>query len=77
MLNEGAVIAGGGIVVGVLGGYPADAASWAAYLTDVRLPGIGATAAAAALLALAAVAASLIPASRAARVDVAQALRSE
>ena len=63
-------------MVGVLGGFLLTRVV-GSYLTEVRLPGVGATAAAAALLALAAVAASLIPASRAARVDVAQALRSE
>jgi ABC-type lipoprotein release transport system permease subunit len=41
------------------------------------MPGVWSTIAAAAALALAAVAASLIPAARAAKVDVAQALRSE
>lgn len=76
ILNEGAVIAAGGIVAGVLGGYLLTRVV-GSFLTEVRLPGVGATAAAAVLLALAAVAASLIPASRAARVDVAQALRSE
>ncbi len=76
ILNEGAVIAAGGIVVGVLGGFLLTRVV-GGFLTEVRLPGAGATAAAAAVLALAAVAASLIPASRAARVDVAQALRSE
>ncbi|MEZ5418218.1 MAG: FtsX-like permease family protein [Vicinamibacterales bacterium] len=76
VLNEGAVIAAGGIVAGVVGGAALTRVA-AGYLSDVRLPGIGTTAAAAVLLALAAVVASLVPAARAARVDVARALRSE
>ena len=76
VLSEGAVIAGGGIVVGILGGLVLTRVA-GGFLADVRLPSPGATAAAAAVLALAAVAAALVPASRAARVDVATALRSE
>lgn len=70
------MIAGGGIVVGVLGGIALTRVA-SGFLADVHLPGPGATMAAAAVLALAAVAAALVPASRAARVDVATALRSE
>ena len=76
VLNEGVVIAGGGIVVGVVGGVIL-ARVVGGYIQNVQMPGVGATLAAALVLAAAAVAASLIPAARAARVDVAQALRSE
>lgn len=76
VLNEGAVIAAGGIVAGVLGGAMLTRLA-GGFLADVRLPDLATTAAAAVLLALAAVVASLVPASRAARVDVARALRSE
>ena len=58
---------GGLILTRVVGGY----------LENVQMPGVWATLAAALVLAAAAVAASLVPAARAARVDVAQALRSE
>jgi putative ABC transport system permease protein len=76
VLNEGVVIAGGGIVVGVVGGLILTRVV-GGYIENVQMPGVWATMAAALVLAAAAVAASLIPAARAARVDVAQALRSE
>ncbi len=76
ILNEGAVIAAGGIVVGVLGGFLLARVA-GGFIADIRLPGLGTTAIAAVLLALAAVVASLVPASRAARTNVSQALRSE
>jgi len=47
------------------------------FITDVRLPGVLPIAAAACLLAAAGILASLLPAARASRVDVIQALRSE
>ena len=76
MLNEGVVIAAGGIVVGVIGGLlltrvvggfiqnvePAGRVGHARGGIPARRGGGGA---------------SLVPAARAARVDVAQALRSE
>ncbi len=76
VLNEGVVIAGGGIVVGVVGGLLLTRVV-GSFIQNVELPGVWATLAAALVLAAAAVAASLVPAARAARVDVAQALRSE
>ncbi len=76
VLNEGVVIAAGGIVVGIIGGLILTRVV-GGYVQDVRTPGVWATIAAAVVLAAAAVAASLVPAARAARVDVAQALRSE
>ncbi len=76
VLHEGVVIAAGGIVVGVVGGLVLTRVV-GGFIENVALPGVWATLAAALVLAAAAVAASLVPAARAARVDVAQALRSE
>jgi hypothetical protein len=47
------------------------------YIQDVRLPGVLPVRGAAMLLVAAAILASLIPAARASRVDVLQALRSD
>jgi ABC-type antimicrobial peptide transport system permease subunit len=47
------------------------------FVTGIHLPGAGAILAAAALLGMAGVLASLLPAARAARVDVIQALRAD
>jgi predicted permease len=76
VLGEGAVIAGAGIVAGVVGGF-ALARLVGSYITDVRLPGVMPLLGAAAVLIGAAVLASLMPAARASKVDVIQALRSE
>jgi ABC-type antimicrobial peptide transport system permease subunit len=76
ILSEGAVIAGLGIVAGVLGGLLL-ARLVGAYVTEVKMPGALPIAAAGLLLVTAAVLASLMPAARASRVDVIQALRSE
>ena len=76
VLGEGAVIAGVGIVAGVVGGF-ALARFVGSYITDVRLPGAMPIIGAALVLVAAAVLASLMPAARASRVDVIQALRSE
>ncbi len=76
VLGEGAVIAGAGILAGVLGGF-ALARLVGSYITDVRLPGVMPIVGAAVVLVSAAVLASLMPAARASKVDVIQALRSE
>ncbi len=76
ILGEGAAIVAIGLGAGVLGGYAVAAAS-AAYVGQVRLPGAGPLVAAAVVLGGAAVLASLLPAARASRVDVMQALRTE
>ena len=47
------------------------------FITEVRIPGALPIAAAAGVLAAAGILASLLPAARASRVDVIQALRSE
>jgi ABC-type antimicrobial peptide transport system permease subunit len=76
VLGEGAVIAGSGIAAGAAGGL---ALAWGVgrYVQDVRIPGALPALGAAAILVAAAILASLMPAARASRVDVIQALRSE
>jgi ABC-type antimicrobial peptide transport system permease subunit len=76
VLGEGAVIAGVGVAAGALGGL-ALARLVGAYVQDVRVPGVLPIAAAAMVLVAAAILASLMPAARASRVDVMQALRSD
>ena len=76
VLSEGAVIAGAGVVAGVIGGF-ALARVAGSYIPDVRLPGAVPIVLAALVLVAAAIIASLMPAARASRVDVMQALRSE
>ncbi len=76
VLAEGAKIVGIGIVAGTLFGYViAGVAS--SYFEQLRMPGLPSLLGAAAVLVAAAIAASLMPAARASRVDVLQALRSE
>ena len=76
VLSEGAVIAGIGVGLGVVGGFVL-ARLAGGYLSEVRLPGAVPLLGAAAVLVASAVLASLVPASRAANVDVMQALRDE
>ena len=76
VLWEGAVIAGAGVATGIVGGV-ALAKLIGAFLAEVSVPGVLPLAGAAALLLTAAIVASLMPAARASRVDVMQALRSE
>jgi predicted permease len=76
IVREGVSIVLIGIAVGVAGGYVI-ALLTPTWLAAARLPGAAPALGAAALLAGAAMVASLIPAVRAARVDVVQALRSE
>jgi putative ABC transport system permease protein len=76
VITEGAAIAVAGLVLGLVGGY------WLARLAGsllggLKMPGAFPVASSALVLLLAAVTASAIPALRAARVDVMQALRSE
>jgi putative ABC transport system permease protein len=70
------VIAAAGIVTGVVGGFVL-AKLVGSYLMDVQLPGVLPLLGAALLLVAAAILASLIPAARAARVNVMTALRSD
>ena len=76
VLAEGAVIAGAGIAAGAAAGL-ALAALAGGYIPDIRIPGALPTVGAATILVAAAILASLVPAARASRVDVIQALRSE
>ncbi len=76
VLREGAVIACGGIVAGAAGGLLL-ARAVSRYITAVDLPGTTPIIGAAVILVTAAILASLMPAARASRVDVIQALRSE
>ena len=76
ILAEGAVIAGLGVAAGVVGGL-ALARFAGGFIGELRMPGPLPLAGAALLLIAAAVLASLMPAARAARVDVMTALRSE
>jgi predicted permease len=76
VLGEGALIVAVGIAAGAGGGY-AFARVASTYLGNVRLPGALPILGAAAVLVGAALLASLLPAARASRVDVVQALRSE
>jgi ABC-type antimicrobial peptide transport system permease subunit len=75
VIGEGALMAALGILTGAIGGY-ALAKSAGSYFPDLRMPGAIPLAGAAALLLTAAVLASLLPAARAARVDVMEALRT-
>ena len=76
VLSEGAKIVSIGIIAGAAFGYLfAGVAS--NYFQELRMPGLTTLLGAAAVLVAAAIAAALMPAARASRVDVLQALRSE
>jgi hypothetical protein len=76
VLKEGALIAAVGVVVGTIGGFALSRFA-GSLIQDVRLPGTVTMIAAALILVMAAMLASLVPAARAARVDVVDALRPE
>jgi ABC-type antimicrobial peptide transport system permease subunit len=76
VLGQGALIAVAGIAAGAAGGL-ALAGVASGYIPDIRIPGALPTVGAATILVAAAILASLVPAARASRVDVIQALRSE
>ena len=76
VLGEGVVMAAAGIVAGGVCGYGL-ATLAASYFHDMRMPDPLTVAGATVVLLTAAVVASVLPAARAARVDVIQALRSE
>jgi putative ABC transport system permease protein len=76
VLGEGAVIAGAGLIAGVLVGLALTRFA-SGLFGVVRMPGVLPIAGAATVLMIAAILASLLPAARASRVDVLQALRSE
>jgi putative ABC transport system permease protein len=76
VLSEGLVIAGAGVVAGVVVGFALER-TIGKYIGVVQLPGALPLIASAAVILAAAVIASALPAARAARVDPAVALRSE
>jgi putative ABC transport system permease protein len=76
VLFEGVLMAAIGVAAGAAGGY-ALARLAGSFVQDVQIPGVVPVLASATVLIMAAVVASVLPAARAARVDVVQALRSE
>lgn len=76
VIVQGAVMAAAGVVAGAVCGY-ALARLASSYVVDMRMPGVVPVVASAVVLLAAAVVASVLPAARAARVDVMEALRSE
>jgi putative ABC transport system permease protein len=76
VLREGLVMGGIGVAVGVAGGF-AMSRVIGSFIQDVQLPGLVPILGSAILLLVAAIIASALPAARAARVDVVQALRAD
>jgi putative ABC transport system permease protein len=76
VIAEGAVMAAAGIVAGALFGFVLARVA-RSYFADVTMPGVLPVAASAFVLLAVAMVASMLPAARAARVDVIQALRTE
>jgi ABC-type antimicrobial peptide transport system permease subunit len=76
VLAEGTLMASIGILVGAASGFVLGRVA-ATYIQDVEVPGFLPVLGAAAVLLVSAVVASALPAIRAARVDVLQALRTD
>jgi putative ABC transport system permease protein len=76
VLRDGAVMAACGVVAGAVAGFVIARVA-ASYIPDIRVPGVVPLAGSAIVLLAAAVAAALLPAARAARVDVVKALRAQ
>ena len=76
VIAEGAVMASAGVLVGAACGY-AVARLAGSYIQDMQMPSLLPVVCSALVLLAAAVIASMLPAARAARVDVMQALRSD
>ena len=76
VIVEGAAMGAAGVVTGAAGGF-ALASLASSYFQDVKMPGAVPVLASAVVLLAAAVIASALPAARAARVDVMQALRAD
>jgi ABC-type antimicrobial peptide transport system permease subunit len=76
VIAEGAVMASLGVVAGAVCGFALTRLA-TGYFEDVRMPGAVPVIGSAIVLLLAAIVASVLPAARAARVDVMQALRSD
>jgi putative ABC transport system permease protein len=77
VIAQGAVMAGAGIITGALFGYGLEKLASRYFLQDVQMPSVLPVAVSAVILLAAAVIASALPAARAARVDVMQALRTD
>jgi putative ABC transport system permease protein len=76
VISEGAVMAAAGVLAGAAFGFVVARVA-GSYFLDVKMPGAWPVVLSAFVLLTAAVVASMLPAARAARVDVIQALRSE
>jgi putative ABC transport system permease protein len=76
VVGQGATMASAGIVAGTISGF-ALAKLAGSYFQDVKMPGVLPVVLSALVLLVAAVIASWLPAARAARIDVTQALRSD
>jgi putative ABC transport system permease protein len=76
VVTEGALMAGGGVLAGAAFGFVVARVA-GSYFGDLKMPGVLPVIVSAFVLIGAAVVASMLPASRAARVDVIQALRAE
>ena len=76
VLREGVVIAVVGILAGAACGFVLEKVA-GRYFAEMRLPGVVPVAGSAVILLAAAVVASVLPAARAARIDVIQALRAD
>lgn len=76
ILGEGAAIAGFGIAAGAVAGFSLIALA-SRTIADLETPGVLPAVGAAVILVVAALVATLVPAARASRVDVVEALRSE
>ena len=76
VLREGAFMAATGVLAGALAGF-ALARLAGRYVADVQIPGLAPLLGAGIVLLLASIVASVLPAARAARVDVMQALRAD
>jgi putative ABC transport system permease protein len=76
VIREGAIMASAGILAGAVGGYIL-ARLAGSYLLDMKMPSPLPVIISAIILLVAAILASALPAARAARIDVIQALRSE
>ncbi len=74
VVKQGAAMAGVGLIVGIACGFGLAHVA-GAFLSDLKTPGVLPVAGAALLLLLSAIIASLIPAARAARIEVLKALR--
>ncbi|HZS54898.1 MAG TPA: ADOP family duplicated permease [Bryobacteraceae bacterium] len=76
VVKDGALMAAAGIVAGAICGFALERIA-ASYLSDLKMPGIVPIIGSGFLLLIAAIIASALPAARAARIDVMEALRSE